>query len=119
MALVLYYLYVRSFQEPGFIGALAPFLIYIVIAFTDFLDGIIARKYDIVTELGKELDPMADKVLVFLMLFAFYRISLLPLWSFCLFLPEISLLMNSGSDLRSMKLHLKPPILLKLKQPYK
>jgi CDP-diacylglycerol--glycerol-3-phosphate 3-phosphatidyltransferase len=30
--------------------------------------------------LGKELDPLADKVLVFLMLFAFYRISLLPLW---------------------------------------
>lgn len=45
-------------------GKLVAMLVFALACFTDFLDGHIARKYNMVTTLGKFLDSIADKVLV-------------------------------------------------------
>ena len=45
-------------------GIIIPTIVYILTAFTDMLDGKIARKYNLVTDFGKFIDPLADKFMV-------------------------------------------------------
>ena len=45
-------------------GLVVPAIIYIVTGLTDMLDGKIARKYNLVTDFGKFIDPLADKFMV-------------------------------------------------------
>ena len=46
-------------------GQVVPALLFALASFTDFLDGKIARKYHLVTDFGKFIDPLADKFMVF------------------------------------------------------
>ncbi|MEA3488936.1 MAG: CDP-diacylglycerol--glycerol-3-phosphate 3-phosphatidyltransferase [Candidatus Omnitrophota bacterium] len=62
---------------PGKILALAVFLIA---AFTDYLDGFIAKKYNITSDFGRIMDPVADKVLVIAAFLAFVEMKLVPAW---------------------------------------
>ena len=45
-------------------GSIVPAVIFIITGFTDMLDGKIARKYNLVTDFGKFIDPLADKFMV-------------------------------------------------------
>lgn len=55
-------------------------LIFAVASITDFLDGSIARKHNLVTVFGKLCDPLADKMLTTAALLAFLQLGLCNIW---------------------------------------
>lgn len=101
---------------PLFIFFLAGGSYYMALAvfaaggITDVLDGFLARRLDQITELGRVLDPIADKLFFLTSFTALYLINILPLWLLTLaILKEVIILSGCAAlYLTIKKVEIKP-----------
>lgn len=61
-------------------GAAPALIVYAAASLTDVLDGYIARKYNQITDFGKLMDPLADKLMVVAMLLMLALKQYIPVW---------------------------------------
>ena len=71
--------------------------IFVLACLTDVIDGFIARKFNMVTNLGKILDPFADKLLKLSTLICFVSVNIIPLWFLIVMLSLDLFLLVSGA----------------------
>ncbi len=73
---------VPIFMAVMLMGYYLPALaIFCVAAITDFFDGYLARKHNLVSSFGKIMDPLADKLLVFGALVCFIQMDVVSVWA--------------------------------------
>lgn len=100
--IMLYYLFTDNLK--------IALIIYVLASTTDVVDGFVARKFNMITNLGKILDPLADKLLQFAALIGLCYSKIIPLWVLIVFFFK-EILMGIGC----FKLMLKDNVIVQAK----
>lgn len=76
---------------------LMALIIFTISALTDVLDGYIARKYNYITDIGKLIDPLADKLTQISLLLSLTILRILPWWIFAIvFIKELVMVISAS-----------------------
>jgi len=80
LRIILSFVFMFLLFSKGLLVKILALVAFSIAALTDFYDGYIARKYNLITDLGKLLDPIADKILVLAAFLAFVEMRIIPAW---------------------------------------
>jgi CDP-diacylglycerol---glycerol-3-phosphate 3-phosphatidyltransferase len=79
--LALTILFVAALNSSWQYGRTAALLIFLVAGVTDFIDGEIARRYGIITNFGKLMDPLVDKIMMAAAFISLVPLKVIPAWA--------------------------------------
>jgi len=77
-------------------GVIIAMIVVGISGITDMVDGYLARKYNMITSLGKILDPLADKLMIITVMTSLFLIGKLPSWLVILVLVKEMVLVLGG-----------------------
>lgn len=86
----------------------AAAIVFIISGITDVLDGYIARKYNFISNVGKVLDPLADKFTQFSAFICLYITDLVPLW-----MPVVYFVKELGTAIGALVVFRKGKVVVK------
>ena len=89
-----FWILIENINEPGMRNVIAA--LAIIAALTDWLDGFVARKRNEVTELGKIIDPLADKIAIGAIIISLYMVGEIPEYYFFLIVGRDLLIFLGG-----------------------
>jgi CDP-diacylglycerol--glycerol-3-phosphate 3-phosphatidyltransferase len=79
LCLTLPFVAALSADFPG--AKTTALILFLVGSFTDYADGVIARKYQLITDFGRLMDPLVDKILTVSAFICLVALHLLPAWA--------------------------------------
>lgn len=89
--ILLTFVFIFFALHSGVIFKIVAAVVFLAASLTDFCDGYYARKYNLTSDFGKLMDPVADKFLVLTAFFIFMVVHLVPVWMFVvIFFREVA-----------------------------
>ena len=78
--MVLAFVFIILLFLPGLASKVAALVVFLLASATDALDGYLAKKNNQITDFGRMMDPIADKMLTLSAFLAFVQMQLVPAW---------------------------------------
>ncbi|MBU1726322.1 MAG: CDP-diacylglycerol--glycerol-3-phosphate 3-phosphatidyltransferase [Candidatus Omnitrophica bacterium] len=110
LRIVLTFVFMFFLFGHGLWAKVTSLVIFIIAALSDFFDGFIAQKRNMVTDFGRLMDPIADKILVLAAFAAFVQMQLIDAWMFLIIVSREILItslrlfaLNKGKVLSAAK----------------
>jgi len=90
--IILTFVFMFFLFSPGTAAKYLALITFTVASLTDLYDGRIARNRKLVTDFGKLMDPVADKILVLAAFLAFVELKIIPAWTVVLIIARESII---------------------------
>lgn len=88
-------IYITNLKGSGMVAA----ILLLLSGITDVLDGVIARKFNMISDLGKILDPLADKLTQASICICLVIRRVAPLWLLCLLIIKEFVMIGAGANI--------------------